>query len=210
MNKIMVGKKAPNFTTSAVINGKEIINNFTLNEFLGKNYILLIFYPKDFTFVCPTELHAFQNEIEEFESRNVQLIAISTDTEQSHLGWLQVPKNQGGIKGITYPLVSDINKTISYDYGVLVGNINFKKNILKVEGELIAYRALFLIDKKSIIRHQLINDLPLGRSISESIRIIDALQHFEKNGEVCPANWIKGKKAIKTNHKSISKYLSNN
>lgn len=206
----MVGKKAPNFTTSAVINGKEIINNFTLNEFLGKNYILLIFYPKDFTFVCPTELHAFQNEIEEFESRNVQLIAISTDTEQSHLGWLQVPKNQGGIKGITYPLVSDINKTISYDYGVLVGNINFKKNILKVEGELIAYRALFLIDKKSIIRHQLINDLPLGRSISESIRIIDALQHFEKNGEVCPANWIKGKKAIKTNHKSISKYLSNN
>ncbi|WGH27848.1 MAG: peroxiredoxin [Candidatus Bostrichicola ureolyticus] len=206
--KVLVGKNAPNFKANAIINN-QIIENFTLKKFIGK-YVLLFFYPKDFTFVCPTELHAFQAKIQDFESRNVQIIAVSTDTEQSHWGWMQLSKQEGGIKGITYPIVADTNKTISYNYGVLAGDWIYDEENDQIEAykELVAYRGLFLIDKEGIIRHQLINDMPLGRNVNEAIRIIDALIFFEKNGEVCPANWKLGDKGIKTDHKSVALYLS--
>lgn len=207
----LIGKKAPLFRSSAVINGTEIVQNFSLEEFIGKKYVVLFFYPKDFTFVCPTELHAFQDSLGKFEKRNTQIIACSTDTEQSHWGWLQLEKSMGGIKGITYPVVADTNKTISAKYGVLNGEYSFdQNNQLTADAELIAYRALFLIDKNGIIRHLLINDLPLGRNVEETLRIIDALQFFEENGEVCPANWIKGKDAMKATHLGVSEYLSKN
>ncbi|WP_185878691.1 peroxiredoxin [Blattabacterium cuenoti] len=204
----LIAKKAPNFTASAVLNGKDIVKNFTLEKFQGSKYVLLFFYPKDFTFVCPTEIYAFQKKIKDFESRNVQVIAISTDTEQSHWAWLQIPKEKGGIYGVTYPLVSDINKTISHNYGVLSGDWIFDKEELRSTGELIAYRGLFLIDKQGIIRHILINDFPLGRNVNEAIRMIDALQYYEKSGEVCPANWIKGKRAIKASHRGLLDFYS--
>lgn len=206
----LVGKKAPNFKANAVINGVKIVTDFTLEQFKDERYVLLFFYPKDFTFVCPTELHAFQEELTEFKKRNVQIIAASTDTENSHLGWLQIPKDKGGIKGVTYPIIADTNKTISYNYGILAGEWFYNdKDDLDSSGELIAYRGLFIIDKKGIVRHQLINDFPLGRNVYEAIRIIDALQYFEYNGEVCPANWKKGKKGMIASIKGVEDYFSN-
>lgn len=207
---VLVGKMAPNFSASAVINGSQIVNNFTLEQFKGK-YVILFFYPKDFTFVCPTELFAFQEKLEEFKSRNVEVIAASTDTEQSHWGWLQMEKNHGGIKGITYPLVADTNKTISMNYDVLAGDFDWNDDgEMTATGELIAYRGLFLIDREGRVRHQLVNDLPLGRSVDEALRIVDALQHLEENGEVCPANWVKGKEAMKATHEGVAEYLAKN
>ncbi|WP_185872466.1 peroxiredoxin [Blattabacterium cuenoti] len=207
--KTLISKKAPNFTSSAVLNGKDIVQNFTLEQFFGRKYILLFFYPKDFTFVCPTEIYAFQEKIKDFDIRNVQIIAVSTDTEQSHWAWLQIPKEKGGIYGVTYPIVSDSNKTISYNYGVLSGDWICNQNEgLKATGELIAYRGLFLIDKEGIIRHILINDFPLGRNVHEAIRMIDSIQHYEISGEVCPANWNKGKKSMKASNSGIIDYFS--
>ena len=207
---VLVGRKAPNFTAQAVINGSEIVGEFSLDQFAGK-YVMLFFYPKDFTFVCPTELFAFQEKLEEFKSRGVELIGISTDTEQSHWGWLQLDKNKGGINGVTYPLVADTNKTISANYDVLVGDWDFnEEGEMIAHGELIAYRGLFLIDKNGVVRHQLINDLPLGRNVDEALRMIDALQFFEDNGEVCPANWSKGDAGLTATHDGIAEYLTNN
>jgi peroxiredoxin (alkyl hydroperoxide reductase subunit C) len=207
---VLVGKKAPQFTAQAVINGGQIVGEFSLDQFKGK-YVVLFFYPKDFTFVCPTELFAFQEKLAEFESRNVQVIGISTDTEQSHWGWLQLDKNAGGIKGVTYPLVADTNKTISANYDVLVGDWDYNdEGEMIAIGELIAYRGLFLIDKEGLVRHQLVNDLPLGRNVDEALRMVDALQFFEENGEVCPANWSKGKEGLVATHDGIAEYLSNN
>ncbi len=207
---VLVGKKAPLFSASAVINGSEIVEGFTLEQFQGK-YVILFFYPKDFTFVCPTELHAFQAKLEEFKSKNVEVIAVSTDTEQSHWGWLQLPKSQGGIQGVTYPLVADTNKTISTNYDVLAGNYFYNENEeLAAEGELIAYRGLFLIDPNGVVRHQLINDLPLGRNVDEAMRMVDALQFVEENGEVCPANWSQGKDAMSATHDGVADYLAAN
>ena len=205
---VLVGKQAPDFNAKAVINGGEIVDNFTLSQFRGK-YVVLFFYPKDFTFVCPTELHAFQAKKEEFEARNVQLIAVSTDTEQSHWGWLQLPKKAGGIQGVTYPVVADTNKTISHNYDVLVGTWGYdESDLLVAEGELIAYRGLFLIDRDGKVRHQLVNDLPLGRNVDDALRMVDALQHLEENGEVCPANWVPGKEAMKATHTGVADYLA--
>jgi len=211
---VLVGKKAPNFNTSAVLGGNDIVDNFSLDQFKGK-YVVIFFYPKDFTFVCPSELHAFQDRISDFEDRNTQLIAVSTDTEQSHWGWLQVEKSNGGIKGVTYPLVADTNKTISFDYDVLVGDIKLvyddEDNMkMQTDGELIAYRGLFLIDKEGVVRHQIVNDLPLGRNVDEAIRMVDALQFNEEHGEVCPANWSKGKSGMKDTHEGVADYLSKN
>lgn len=206
---VLVGKKAPDFSVKAVINGEEIVENFTLSQFEGKKYVILFFYPKDFTFVCPTELHAFQEKLAEFEARNVQVIAASTDTEQSHWGWLQVPKEQGGIKGVTYPILADTNKTIASNYDVLAGTYYYNdKDELCAEGELVAYRGLFLIDKNGIVRHQVVNDMPLGRSVDEALRMVDALQYFEEKGEVCPANWSKGKEGMSATHSGVAEYLS--
>ena len=207
---VLVGKKAPLFKTKAVVNGGDIIDNFSLSDNIGKNTIVLFFYPKDFTFVCPTELFAFQEKLSEFESRNVELIACSTDSEQSHWGWLQVEKDKGGIKGITYPILADIDKTISMNYDVLFGDYEVDENdMLTSTGPMIAFRGLFIIDKQGIVQHQLVNHLPLGRNVDETIRMIDALHHHEENGEVCPANWSKGDEAMNETHESEAEYLSN-
>ena len=205
---VLVGKKAPQFNAQAVVNGREFVNNFSLDQFIGEKHVVLFFYPKDFTFVCPTELHAFQEKLEDFKSRNTEVIAVSTDTEQSHFGWLQIEKNQGGIKGITYPMVADTNKTISKNYDVLTGDYYYDDNdMLHAEGELIAYRGLFLIDKEGIVRHQIVNDLPLGRNVDEALRMVDALQFVEENGEVCPANWNKGKTGMRATHEGVAEFL---
>ncbi len=208
---VLVGRKAPEFTASAVINGEEIVEDFSLNQFLGKKYIVLFFYPKDFTFVCPTELHAFQERLADFKAKDVEVVAVSTDTEQSHWGWLQVSKDQGGIQGVTYPIVADTNKTISTNYDVLAGEYDYnEEGELVAIGEMVAYRGLFLIDKDGIVRHQLVNDMPLGRNVDEAIRMIDALQFFEKKGEVCPANWSDGKEGMEGSHAGVASYLANN
>ncbi len=207
---VLVGKKAPGFSAAAVINGGEIVEDFTLDQYAGK-YVILFFYPKDFTFVCPTELHAFQSRLNDFKERGVEVVAVSTDTEQSHWGWLQMSKDHGGIKGITYPMVADTNKTISHNYDVLAGDFFYdEEGMLQAEGELIAYRGLFLIDKEGVVRHQLVNDLPLGRNVDEAIRVVDALQFNEENGEVCPANWVKGSEGMKDTHEGVADYLSKN
>lgn len=205
----LVGKKAPSFKANAVVNGLEIAENFSLDQYLNKKYVVFFFYPKDFTFVCPTELHAFQEKLKEFESRNCAVVACSTDTEESHWGWLQMEKKAGGIKGVTYPIVADTTKTISLAYGTLFGDYDVADNgDLVATGPMIAFRGLYLIDKKGIVRHQLINDLPLGRNVDETLRMVDALQFFEENGEVCPANWTKGSEGMKESHAGVADYLS--
>ncbi len=207
---VLVGRKAPLFTAQAVVDGGIIKDNFKLEDYIGKQYVVMFFYPKDFTFVCPTELHAFQAKLEEFKKRNTAVIAVSTDTEQSHWGWLQLSKDQGGIKGVTYPVVADTNKTISANYDVLAGDFYHDENgMLVAEGELVAYRGLFLIDKAGVVRHQVVNDMPLGRNIDEALRMVEALQFFEENGEVCPANWNEGADALTATHEGIASYLSN-
>lgn len=205
---VLVGKKAPSFSAKAVVNN-QIVEDFSLDQFVGKKYVVLFFYPKDFTFVCPTELHRFQEELGEFSSRNVEVVGCSTDSEFSHFAWLNTPKNKGGIEGVSYPLVADINKTISEAYDVLAGTADVNENgDYEVEGEMVAYRGLFLIDLEGKVRHQVVNDMPLGRSIRECLRVIDALQHFEANGEVCPMDWEKGAAAMTADHAGVSAYLS--
>ena len=205
----LVGKKAPSFKAAAVINGEEIVENFSLDQYLGKKYVVFFFYPKDFTFVCPTELHAFQERLADFQARGCEVVACSTDTEQSHWGWLQVDKKAGGIKGITYPIVADTTKTISLNYDTLFGDYDVDADgNLVATGPMIAFRGLFLIDKTGMVRHQLINDLPLGRNVDEALRVLDALQFNEEKGEVCPANWNKGKEGMKADHKGVADYLA--
>ena len=206
---ILVGKKAPSFSASAVIKGGQIIADYSLDQFVGEKPVLFFFYPMDFTFVCPTELFAFQNKLAEFEARGVEVVACSTDTEQSHWGWLQMDKAEGGIKGVTYPLVADTSKTISANFGVLAGDYELDENEnMCATGPMIAYRGLFLIDKNGIVQHQIVNNFPLGRNVDEALRMVDALQHFEENGEVCPANWSKGDDAMKGTHESVADYLA--
>lgn len=206
---VLVGKKAPVFKTNAVINGNEIVEGFSLEQYKGKNYVLLFFYPADFTFVCPTELIAFQEKIAEFESRGVVVVGASVDSAFSHWKWLQTSQNEGGIKGVTYPIIADQTLMISTAYDVLAGNFDYNDNGEEVfEGTPQAYRGLFLIDKEGVVRHQVVNDMPLGRSVDEAIRVIDALQFTEEHGEVCPANWKKGDKALKATQEGISDYLS--
>jgi len=181
---VLVGRQAPDFKADAVAKGK--FEEVQLSQYRGK-YVILFFYPLDFTFVCPTELHAFQAKLKEFEKLNAQVIGVSIDSKFCHLAWVNTPKKAGGIEGVTYPLVADMNKTISADYDVLV------------EGAGIAYRGLFLIDKNGVVRHQVINDLPLGRNIDEAVRMLEALQFTEEHGEVCPANWQEGESGMKPN-----------
>ena len=206
---VLVGKRAPSFTAQAVINGEEIVEHFSLDQYLGKKYVILFFYPKDFTFVCPTELHAFQERLAEFEAKNVAIVACSTDTEQSHWGWLQLAKDAGGIQGVTYPIVADTNKTIASNYDVLAGHYEYnEENELVAVGEMIAYRGLFLIDKGGIVQHQVVNNLPLGRSVDEAMRMVDALRFYEDKGEVCPANWKEGAEGMRDTHEGVASYLA--
>jgi peroxiredoxin 2/4 len=206
---VLVGKKAPVFSAAAVINGGDIVEGFSLEQFLGKKYVVFFFYPADFTFVCPTELLAFQARIKEFEERNVSVVACSVDSKHSHWKWLQTDQNHGGIKGVRYPLVSDLSKTISENYDVLAGNYEYsEEGDVSFKGDPRSYRGLFLIDMDGIVRHQTVNDMPLGRSVLETIRMIDALQFFEENGEVCPADWHKGERGMKETQEGVADYLS--
>ncbi len=189
----LVGKKAPEFKAKAVVKDK-IYDDFCLSDFAGK-YIVFFFYPLDFTFVCPTELHAFQEKLKEFEKRNAQVVGCSVDSYFSHHTWLSIPKSKGGIQGVSYPIVSDLNKSIARSFHVLK------------EEDGIAYRGLFLIDKDGVIRHQVVNDLPLGRSVDEVLRMVDALIFHEENGEVCPANWKTGAKAMKPTEQGLAEYF---
>jgi peroxiredoxin (alkyl hydroperoxide reductase subunit C) len=205
----LVLKKAPIFRAAAVINGEEIVENFSLEQFIGKKEVVFFFYPKDFTFVCPTEILAFQEKLAEFESRNVAVVGCSTDTEESHLAWLGVPKNKGGIQGVTYPIVADTSKTIATNFGVLGGDYTYNdEGEMEFVGAPIALRGTFLIDKAGVVRHCVINDFPLGRNIDDAIRMVDALQYVEKHGEVCPANWEQGKDAMSATRAGVADYLA--
>ena len=191
---VLTGKPAPQFKSKAVING-QIVDEFSLAKYKGKN-ILFFFYPLDFTYVCPTELHAFQEKLAEFRHRDCEVVGCSIDSVFSHLAWLNTPKAKGGIKGVQYPLVTDINKTIARDYDVLM------------EEEGIALRGLFLIDKHGIVRSQVVNDLPLGRSVDEALRTLDAWSFIEEHGEVCPANWKNGEKSMKPTQEGLVEYFA--
>jgi alkyl hydroperoxide reductase subunit AhpC len=186
-----VQKEAPDFTATAVVN--EEFKQFKLSDYRGK-YVVLFFYPLDFTFVCPTEIVAFNDRIKDFHDRGAEVIGCSIDSQFSHLAWIQTPRNVGGLGGLKYPLVADLTKKISADYGVLL------------EGG-IALRGTFLIDQKGVLRAVTIHDLPLGRSVDEALRVLDALQHFEKHGEVCPADWKKGAATIKPGVKESKEYF---
>mgnify|MGYP006429796151 FL=1 len=208
---VLVGKKAPSFKAAAVVNGGEIQQDFSLDQYVGKNPVVFFFYPKDFTFVCPSELHAFQDKLAEFEARGCKVVACSTDTEESHWGWLQVPKKQGGIQGVKYPIVADTSKTISEAFGVLAGEYEYDMDgTLVANGPMIAYRGLFLIDKEGTVMHEVVNNFPLGRNVDEALRMVDALQFFEENGEVCPANWTKGSEGMTASFDGVADYLSKN
>jgi peroxiredoxin 2/4 len=204
----LIGKKAPAFSEEAVINGTEFVENFSLEQYVGKKNVVFFFYPLDFTFVCPTELIAFQNQLSEFEKRDTVVVACSIDSKFSHWAWLNTERNKGGIKGVTYPIVADCSKMIALNYGVLAGEYKMNdNNQVSFEGNPVAFRGLFLIDKNGIIRHQVINDLPLGRSVDEALRMVDALNFHEENGEVCPANWNSGKEALSATAEGIAAYL---
>ena len=191
---VLVQKPAPDFKAQAVMpdgSFKEI----SLSDYKGK-YIILFFYPLDFTFVCPTEIIAFSDRYAEFEQQDVQIIGVSVDSHYSHFAWRNMPRDQGGLGNIAYPLVADLNKRIARDYDVLVGD------------DSVALRGLFLIDKSGVVRHQVVNDLPLGRSVDEALRMVQALKFFETNGEVCPANWKEGSRTIKPTVKESKKFFS--
>ena len=206
----LVGKKAPIFKAPAVLNGSEIVDSFSLEQFIGKKEVLFFFYPKDFTFVCPTEIIAFQAKLAEFEKRGVAVVGCSTDTAEVHLAWLTTPKKNGGIEGVKYPLVADETKTVAHNFGVLAGDWAYNEDdqLTFEGGPGVAFRGTFFIDKEGIVRHENINDLPLGRNIDESIRIIDAWHHNQKHGEVCPANWEEGKDAMKATPAGVADYLT--
>ncbi len=191
----LVTKPAPDFKAQAVM-PDNMFEDIQLSSFKGK-YVILFFYPLDFTFVCPTELIAFNRKLDEFKQRNTEVIGVSVDSAFSHLAWKNTPVNEGGIGDVQYPIVSDLTKQISRDYGILIN-------------ESIALRGLFLIDKEGIVRHAVINDLPLGRSIDEALRMVDSLQFHEKYGDVCPANWKAGEEGMKPTHEGVASYLSKN
>jgi len=194
MSLLLLGKPAPQFTAKAVVNGNSIAD-FSLDSMLGR-YVVLFFYPLDFTFVCPTELHSFQERLSDFSQRGADLVACSVDSVYTHSAWLRSPKNQGGIEGITYPILSDLNKSIAAQYHVLDQN------------QGIAYRGLFVIDPKGIVRYVQINDLPIGRSVEETLRIVDALIFHAEHGEVCPANWKKGSKSLEPTEEGLKGFFA--
>ncbi len=205
----LVGKKAPNFESAAVVDGGDFEDNYSLSQFIGKKYVVFFFYPLDFTFVCPTELLAFQDKLAEFEKRNCAVVGCSVDSKYSHWAWLNTPTNKGGIQGVTYPIVADLTKTISDNFGVLAGSYDYnEEGLMEFHGVAQAYRGLFLIDKQGVVRHEVVNDFPLGRNVDEALRMLEALSHFEEHGEVCPANWEEGDEAMVESHESVSGYLA--
>ena len=205
----LVGKKAPKFVAEAVINGGEFDNEFSLEQYIGQKYVIFFFYPLDFTFVCPTEILAFQKAAEELAKKDTVVVGCSIDSKFSHWAWLNTPVEKGGIQGAKYPLVADLSKTVAMNYGVLAGNYdNNDEGDVVFEGVPVALRGLFLIDKSGMVVHEVINSLDLGRSTAEAIRMVDALQHFENYGEVCPADWKEGEDAMKPDANGVADYLS--
>ncbi len=194
---VLVGKKAPDFTAAAVMPNNEINEKFNLHSYLNGKIGVLFFYPLDFTFVCPSEIISFDNHLKEFKDRGVEVIGVSVDSKFTHLAWKNTEVNKGGIGQIQYPLVADLTKSIARDYDVLMG-------------DAVALRGTFLIDQDGVVRHQVVNDLPLGRSIEEALRMVDSLKFFQENGEVCPAGWSKGKQGMKADAKGVADYLANN
>jgi len=189
----LVTKEAPDFTAQAVMPDNSF-SELSLSSYRGK-YVVLFFYPLDFTFVCPSEIIAFDKQASAFEEKNAQVIGVSVDSQFTHLAWKNTPVDRGGIGQVKYPLVADLDKSISRDYGVLL------------DGG-VALRGLFLIDREGIIRHALVNDLPLGRNVGEALRMLDALQFTEEHGEVCPANWKEGEEAMKPTAEGVADYLA--
>jgi len=192
---MLVTKKAPDFTATAVLADGSIVNDFNLYQNFGENGTVLFFYPLDFTFVCPSEIIAFSHRIEEFQKRGINVIGVSIDSQFSHFAWRETPENQGGIGRIKYPLVADLNKQISKDYDVLLD-------------AGIALRGSFLIDKDGTVRHAVINDLPLGRNIDEMLRMVDTMLFTNEHGEVCPAGWQAGDEGMKPSTEGVAEYLS--
>lgn len=204
----LVGKMAPTFSVGAVVNGGEIVSDFSLEQYKGKK-VVLFFYPLDFTFVCPTELLAFQEKLGEFEKRNTVVVGCSVDSEHSHWAWLNTEKKDGGIKGVKYPLIADLSKAIAMNFGVLAGEYDWDSDgNWTYTGEPVAYRGTFLIDEEGIVQHESINNLGLGRNVDETLRLVDALTHLQEHGEVCPANWMKGDEAMSASHEGVADYLS--
>ena len=187
-----VSEKAPDFTADALVNGE--FKKVSLSDYKGKK-VVLFFYPLDFTFVCPTEILAFADHLEEFKKRNTEVIGVSVDSQFTHMAWAQVDRKEGGIKGVNYPLVSDLSKNIARSYGVLL------------EGPGIALRGLFILNKDGVLKHSTINHLDLGRNIDEVLRLLDAVDFSEEHGEVCPANWKKGEKAMKPTAAGLKDYM---
>ncbi len=210
----LVGKKFPNLEVNAM---NEMGDTFKINVFEeakknGKK-VLLFWYPKDFTFVCPTELHAFQQALGEFEKRNVMVIGASCDTPEVHFAWLNTPKDNGGIEGVTYPILADSNRNLSNQLGILdLSNeeYNEETGVYTVEGDNVTYRATYLLDEEGTVFHESINHMPLGRNVNEFLRLIDAYTHVQEKGEVCPANWEEGKDAMNANREGVASYLSSN
>lgn len=190
----LITKEAPDFTANAVLADNRIESQFSLSSLRGK-YVVLFFYPLDFTFVCPTEILAFNEKLDEFESRNAEVVGVSVDSAYTHVAWKNTAVDRGGIGPIRYRLVSDLNKDISRDFGVLLD-------------EGVALRGLFLIDRDGIVRHAVLNDLPLGRSVTEALRMLDALRFFEEKGRLCPANWEEGNEGMEESTSGVIDYLS--
>lgn len=209
----LVGKKFPNITVDAI---SEMGDNLKINilEEATKNNkkVLLFWYPKDFTFVCPTELHAFQAALTHFEERNTIVIGASCDTNEVHFAWLNTPKNNGGIEGVTYPLLADTNRNLSNILGILdIESTSYSEETdsVVIEGSNVTYRATYLVDETGKIFHESVNDMPLGRNVNEYLRLIDAYTHVQTKGEVCPANWEAGKDAMNADRNSTASYLAN-
>ena len=209
-----VGKKFPNLSVNAM---NEMGDTFKINvlEEAQKNNkkVLLFWYPKDFTFVCPTELHAFQAALGEFEKRNTVVIGASCDTAEVHFAWLNTPKDNGGIEGVTYPLIADSNRNLSSVLDILdatEASYDETSGAVLLEGDNVSYRATYLIDEEGTVFHEGINHMPLGRNVQEFLRLVDAYTHVQEKGEVCPANWEEGKEAMNANREGVASYLSLN
>ncbi|MDQ6964469.1 MAG: peroxiredoxin [Mariprofundales bacterium] len=208
---VLVGRQAPDFTATTVLADGTIKEDFTLSSYRGR-YVVLFFYPLDFTFVCPTELIAFDHRIKEFESRGVQVIGVSVDSQFSHLAWRNTAVDRGGIGAVSYPLVADLTKKIAADYDVLINNQSVEDEDgcqIHLLGGDVALRGSFLIDREGVVQHQVVNNLPLGRNIDEMLRMIDALQFTEEHGEVCPAGWNRGSKGMTPDGDGVASYLAN-
>jgi len=195
MMSSLITKKAPDFTSAAVMGDGQINDNFTLSEYLSGSYGVLFFYPLDFTFVCPSEILAFDHRMDKFEALNTKVVAVSVDSQYTHLAWRNTPVEKGGLGNVRFPMVADLTRSIAKSYNVLLN-------------KSVALRGTFLIDKDMIIRHAVLNDLPLGRNVDETVRMVEALQFHEQHGEVCPAGWHKGQEGMKGTPEGVAEYLA--